>query len=194
MVGVYFSRIEAIGPLFRANAPQNTELTSDHLCKASAAAAHVPMPAAENGNRERQRVLILGASGEGPAATQQTSPPPPLPPTPVDHLCAGRDYHTFNTKYRTNSHVCVVGFTHAQVCLPCCTTPQQRTPPPSHERQGVLCVTHTNTLLPPPRLPHTQTPSSLTSHPTHQTPDAHRPASCHCIHPVCVSRYTHCVK
>lgn len=41
-----------------------------------------------NGANRRTRVLILGA--------------------------AGRDYHTFNTKYRVDPYVEVVGFTHAQ--------------------------------------------------------------------------------
>lgn len=41
-----------------------------------------------NGSNRRTRVLILGA--------------------------AGRDYHTFNTKYRADPHTEVVGFTHAQ--------------------------------------------------------------------------------
>jgi predicted GTPase len=29
----------------------------------------------------------------------------------------GRDYHLFNTRYRNDPSVEVVGFTHAQVCL-----------------------------------------------------------------------------
>jgi hypothetical protein len=31
------------------------------------------------------------------------------------NLVPGRDYHLFNTKYRDNPYVEVVGFTHAQV-------------------------------------------------------------------------------
>jgi predicted GTPase len=43
---------------------------------------------AHGNDKNRARVLILGA--------------------------AGRDYHTFNTTYRTDPHAEVVGFTHAQ--------------------------------------------------------------------------------
>jgi hypothetical protein len=55
-----------------------------------------------NCNHKRTRVLILGA--------------------------AGRDYHTFNTSFRTDPHTEVVGFTHAQARASGCETVLALTP------------------------------------------------------------------
>lgn len=66
---------------------------------------------ATNGS-DRKRLLILGA--------------------------AGRDYHTFNTQYRTDPHVQVVGFTHAQASHIC--QPRQQ----NHSMHSSLVTAGTN--------------------------------------------------